>query len=272
MTEHVSQSLDFDAYKPAQIAARIEAAGVAKVRQDFLTTLMLAVLAGAYIGFGALLYTIAITGSEIGWGPTRLLGGLAFSLGLILVIIAGAELFTGNALVVMAWADRRISARELLRNWAIVYVGNLIGAIATAVLVVLSGAMDLDGGAVGQTAASIASAKLKLGLTEAFFRGILCNVLVCLAVWLSFAGRSVIDKVAAIAFPITAFVGAGFEHSVANMYVIPVAALAGLVEFDLPAAVANLFVVTAGNIIGGAVLVALVYWLIFGRNASNAAK
>jgi formate/nitrite transporter len=265
MAEHVSQSFEFDAYKPAQIAAHIQDAGIVKIKQDVLTTLILAVLAGAYISFGALFYTIATTGSEFGWGPTRLLGGVAFSLGLILVIIAGAELFTGNALIVMAWADRKIGPRELLRNWGIVYVGNLIGAVGTALLVVLAGVMELDGGAVGETARSIAASKLELDLAEAFFRGILCNVLVCLAVWLSYAGRSVIDKVAAIVFPITAFVGAGFEHSVANMYVIPAAVLAGLVDFDPAAIAANLLVVTGGNIIGGAVLVALVYWLIFGR-------
>jgi formate transporter len=228
MGERLSQAFDFDAYKPAQIALRVEAAGVAKARLDFVTTLMLSVLAGAYISFGALFFTIAVTGSELGWGPTQLLGGIAFSLGLVLVIVAGAELFTGNALIVMAWADGKIRGRELLRNWVIVYIGNFIGSTATGVLVVLSGVLDLNGGAVGGTAASIASTKLELGLVEAFFRGILCNVLVCLAVWLSFAGRSVIDKVAAIVFPITAFVGAGFEHSVANMYVIPVAMLAGL--------------------------------------------
>jgi formate transporter len=269
MGERLSQAFEIEAYKPAQIAARVEAAGVAKARLDVLTTLMLSILAGAYISFGALFFTIAVTGSELGWGPTQLLGGVAFSLGLILVIVAGAELFTGNALIVMAWADRKIAARELLRNWAIVYTGNLIGAVATAVLVVLSGVMELAGGAVGETAAAIASTKLGLGLTEAFFRGILCNVLVCLAVWLSFAGRSVIDKVAAIVFPITAFVGAGFEHSVANMYVIPVAMLAGLVPLELAAVVANLIVVSAGNVVGGAVLGALVYWLIFIRHATG---
>lgn len=269
MADNLTQSLEFDAYKPAQIASRVQAAGVAKARLDFLTTLILAVLAGAYISFGALFYTIAVTGSELGWGPTQLLGGVAFSLGLILVMVAGAELFTGNALIVMAWADREIGARELLRNWGIVYAGNLIGALATAVLVVLSGVMELDGGAVGEKAAAIASGKLNLGLHEAFFRGILCNVLVCLAVWLSFAGRSVIDKAVAIVFPITAFVGAGFEHSVANMYVIPVAVLGGLVPFDASAVAANLIVVSAGNVVGGGVLVALVYWLIFARHGGG---
>jgi formate/nitrite transporter len=269
MSEHLSESFEFDAYKPAQIASRVEAAGVAKARQDVLTTLMLSVLAGAYISFGALFFTIGVTGSDLGWGPTQLLGGVAFSLGLILVIIAGAELFTGNALVVMAWADRRISLPELLRNWGLVYAGNLVGAVATAVLVVLSGVLDFNGGGVGVTAAAIASTKLELGLVEAFFRGILCNVLVCLAVWLSFAGRSVIDKVAAIVFPITAFVGAGFEHSVANMYVMPVAMLAGLVPLDMGAMIANLVVVSAGNVVGGAVLVALVYWVIFARHGSG---
>jgi formate/nitrite transporter len=206
--------------------------------------------------------------SDVPFGLARLAAGLVFCLGLVLVVVAGAELFTGNNLIVMAWADRRVTLGRLLRNWGIVYAGNLIGAFGTSVLVVLSGILELDGGAVGATAASIAQGKLDLGLIEAFFRGILCNVLVCLAVWLSFAGRSVIDKIAAITLPIAAFVGAGFEHSIANMYVVPVAMLAGAVPSELVGLAANLIVVSAGNVVGGAVLVALVYWIIFGRGAA----
>ena len=256
---------EFDAYTPPQIAERIETSGVAKANMGAQKMLVLAVLAGAFISFGALFYTLALTGSELGFGPSRLLGGAAFSLGLILVVIGGAELFTGNNLIVMAWADKRITARQLLRNWTIVYIGNFIGAAGTAALVVLSGVLDLAGGAVGETAAMIAAGKLDLSLSEAFFRGVLCNVLVCLAVWLCFAARSVTDKILAIILPITAFVGLGFEHSVANMYVVPVTMLAGDMEWQIAPFLANLVVVTMGNIIGGGGLVALVYWLVYRR-------
>jgi formate/nitrite transporter len=261
--------LGFDAYAPAEIAKRVESAGLAKVRQRFLTTFTLGVLAGAYISFGVVSYTIVITESALGWGPTRLLGGAAFSLGLILVIVAGAELFTGNSLIVIGWADRKIRPAELLRNWAVVYVGNLVGALGTALLVILSGILELRDGAVGTQAAAIAVGKLQLAPAEAFFRGILCNVLVCLAVWLSFAARSVTDKVFAVIFPVSAFVIAGFEHSVANMYAIPVALLSGVTEQDWPGFLLNLAIVTAGNIFGGGVLVALVYWAVYIRGGDQ---
>jgi len=256
---------DVDAYKPAEIAKRIEDAGVAKVSQPTQKTFVLAVLAGAFIAFGAVFYTLTMTGSPLGFGPARLLGGLVFSTGLILVIVAGAELFTGNNLIVMAWADRQITLAALLRNWGIVYVGNLVGALGTAALVVLSGIYDMAGGAVGETAASIAASKLSLPADQAFFRGVLCNVLVCLAVWLCFAAHSVTDKILAIVLPIAAFVALGFEHSVANMYVIPVAMLDGTVAWDGTGLMTNLVWVTAGNIVGGGGLVALVYWFVYGR-------
>jgi len=254
---------DFDAYKPAEIAARVETAGVAKTRLDAGRTILLGILAGAFIGFGALFYTLVVSDSGLGAGPTRMLGGLAFSLGLLLVVVAGAELFTGNSLIVMAWADRKVSTARLARNWGLVYFGNLIGAVGTAVLVVLSGILDT--GAVGATAARIAETKLALGPGEAFFRGILCNVLVCLAVWLGFAARSVTDKFFAVAFPIAAFVAVGFEHSVANMYVLPVAMIGGWIEPDIAGLLWNLVFVTAGNIVGGGALVAGVYWAIYLR-------
>lgn len=174
-----------DCYKPAEIAVKVEEAGVGKAVMAVDKTFMLALLAGAFIGFGALFYTLVTTGSTLGFGPTRLLGGMAFSLGLILVIIGGAELFTGNNLIVMAWADRKVTTAQLARNWSIVYAGNFVGALATAVLVVWSGVLDLNNGAVADNAAAIAKGKLGLSVSQAFFRGVLCNVLVCLAVWLS---------------------------------------------------------------------------------------
>ena len=263
---HVSE---VDSYRPAQIAARVEFAGLGKIRQSFTTTLLLSILAGAYISFGALSYTIVTTDSALGWGPTRLLGGAAFSLGLVLVIVAGAELFTGNVLMTIGWASGKIRGPDVLRNWSLVYLGNLVGAVATAALVILSGILELRDGAVARTAAEIAAAKLQLTGPEALFRGVLCNVLVCLGVWLSFAARSLTDKVLAVLLPISAFVVAGFEHSVANMYAIPVAMAAGLVETNIPSLLRNLFFVTAGNVVGGGVLVALVYWVVYIRNAEQ---
>lgn len=254
---------DFDAYSPRQMAGRVEAAGVAKANQPILQTAVLGILAGAFIAFGALFYTLTITGSELGFGPTRFLGGVAFSLGLILVVIGGAELFTGNNLIVMAWADHKISLGQLLRNWAVVYVANFIGAIGIAALAALSGVFSLGDGAVGETAAAMASGKLSLGAAEAFTRGVLCNMLVCLAVWLCFAARTVVGKVFAIIFPIAAFVGLGFEHSVANMFVVPVAMMSGAIEWQLAEFLHNLAFVTAGNIVGGSGFVALTYWIVY---------
>ncbi len=251
-----------DVVAPATIAKLVEEVGLRKVALCFWPLLTLGLLAGAFIAFGGMFYTVTITGSELGLGPTRLLGGMAFSLGLVLVIIGGAELFTGNSLIVLALADGKVTLAQLLRNWGIVYAGNLVGALATAVLVHLSGVLDTGGGAVGATAVAIAEGKLALAPLEAFARAILCNVLVCLAVWMCFAAHSVSGKVLVILFPITAFVALGFEHSVANMYLVPVGMLhAG--EIALAPAIQNLAIVTAGNVLGGGVLVALVYWLVY---------
>lgn len=265
-SEHTASNLDIDAYTPAQIALRVENAGVTKAKLGTVPTITLAVLAGAFIAFGAMFYTLVVTDSTLGFGPTRLLGGAAFSLGLVLVVVAGAELFTGNNLIVMAWADKRITGVQLLRNWGLVYLGNFAGALATAGGVAFSGVLELNGGAVGATAAAIAESKLQLAPLEALIRGILCNALVCLAVWLCFAAHSVSGKILAILFPISAFVGLGFEHSVANMYVIPVTMFSGLLESDISGLLINLSIVTLGNIIGGSLLVALVYWVIYRRD------
>lgn len=257
----------FDAYAPAEIAARVEKVGVVKAKLPALQTATLGLLAGAFIAFGGMFFTLVMTDSGLGFGPARLLGGLAFSLGLVLVVIGGAELFTGNNLIIMAWADRKVTSAELLRNWGLVYVSNLVGALGCVVLVHFSGTLELGGGAVARTAAGIAEVKLGLGFVEAFSRGILCNILVCLAVWLCFAAHSVSGKILAILLPISAFVALGFEHSVANMYLIPIGMLAGPGDFDLAGFAGNLLPVTLGNIIGGSVFVALVYWLVYLRHA-----
>lgn len=262
---HSPEPHPLDVVPPARIARLVEEVGVRKVQLPLVSTLTLSILAGAFIAFGSMFFTVTITGSELGFGPTRLLGGLAFSLGLILVIVGGAELFTGNSLIVLACASRRITAGALLRNWGLVYVGNLVGALATAVLVHLSGVLTQGDGAVGITAEAIALAKTSLDPGQAFVRGILCNILVCLAVWMCFAAHSVSGKAVAIIFPVTAFVALGFEHSIANMYLIPVGMLHRDGAIDFVALFANLIPVTAGNIIGGGVLVALVYWLVYLR-------
>jgi formate transporter len=253
-----------DAYAPREIAARVSAVGVAKARLPLLTQALLGVLAGAFIGLGALMFTLVHSDATLGFAAARLLGGLAFSLGLVLVAVAGAELFTGNNLIAMAWASGHVTTAEVLRNWALVALANLVGAAALAMLVWLSGHGALNDGAVARAAVRIAVAKNDLPWHELFFRGVLCNVLVCMAVWMSFAGRSVVDKAVAIVFPITAFVAAGFEHSIANMYFFPLAMLLGA-PLGLQDMAANLLPVIAGNIVGGSVLVALVYWVIYLR-------
>ena len=254
-----------DVVAPARIAHLVEDVGIKKAQLPLIQTLTLGIPAGAFIAFGGMFYTLVVTGSELGFGPTRLLGGLAFSLGLVLVIIGGAELFTGNSLIVMAWADRRVETAQLLRNWGLVYLGNLIGAFGTVLLAHLSGTLDLGGGAVGKTAAAIAAAKVAIDPLQAFVRGVLCNTFVCLAVWMCFAAHTVTGKVLAIIFPISAFVALGLEHSVANMYLIPIGALQSGADIGVTDFLANLIPVTIGNMVGGGDLVALVYWLVYLR-------
>lgn len=266
-----------DAFAPTQIARRVLDVGVSKAKLPLADSFALAVLAGAFIALGAAFSTLATTGSGLSWGLTRVIGGIAFSLGLILVVVAGAELFTGNNLVAMAWASRAVSSRHLMRNWAIVYVGNFVGAVATALLVYWTGAWKLADSAVGQNAYQIAALKCNLHWFEALARGVACNALVCLAVWLSHSGRSTTDKILAIVWPITAFVALGFEHSVANMYFIPfgillgsqsaiTASAPGVSAPDVTGLVHNLVPVTIGNILGGTLLVAGIYWFVYLRH------
>lgn len=264
--EKIPPRINNDAYAPEIMAIRVENAGVAKAKLGFIQTFTLAILAGSFIALGAAFYTVVITESGLGFGPVKMMGGIAFSLGLILVIVGGAELFTGNNLIVMAWADGKVSHGQLLRNWGIVYVGNFVGSLFIALLVALSGILDFQSGAVGTTAIIIADNKIDLTFEEAFFRGILCNILVCLAVWLCFSARSVAGKIAALLFPISAFVALGFEHSVANMYLLPVGYLAGSEYVTLSGLFLNLLPVTLGNIVGGSGFVALTYWLVYLRN------
>ena len=274
---------------PAEIASKAEQAGVAKVRIDGARTFVLAVLAGAFIALGAVFCTIVVTGSAgaLPFGITKLLGGLAFCLGLILVVGAGAELFTGNNLIVMAWAHRKVSTGRLLRNWGIVYVGNLVGAVLTAAGIYLTGQYTQASGSVGATMLNIAHGKSQLAFLQAVMLGVFCNALVCLAVWLAMSARNTTDKLLAVIFPITAFVAAGFEHCVANMYFIPEALFVhggadaafwadiGKTPADFPALtwsnffLVNLLPVTIGNVIGGALMVGGVYWFIYLRRQGD---
>jgi formate transporter len=280
--ELIAQKLDRlvpDAYQPTQIVCRLEGICTTKASQDPLSTVLLGILAGFFIGLGAVFFTVVSTDMGVGFGLGRLLGGLAFSLGLVLVVIAGAELFTGNSLIVTPWLSTRIRGSALLRNWGIVYLANFAGALILVAIISHAQFWALNDYGVGAQALMIASAKTNLAFVPALFRGIMCNVLVCLAVWLCLAGRSVVDKIVAIIFPITAFVACGFEHSIANMFFIPIGiALAGQAEVlqasGLTAAqianvtplglVHNLIPVTIGNIIGGT-SVGAIYWLIFLR-------
>ena len=288
--------LRIDALLPAEMAKRAEDLGVRKAEMPFLKMVMLSILAGAFIALGAIFATtvsagsIAITtpGGEtaysaaLPYGVTRLLAGVVFSLGLVLVVVGGAELFTGNNLIVMAWASGKVTTRALLRNWVIVYFGNFVGALGTVVLMFFSRQYTFGSNSVGIAALRTGVAKVEYSCIQAVALGILCNGLVCLAVWLTYSARSTLDKIAAILFPITAFVASGFEHSIANMYFIPYALFIKLFDTDFVHAVGdkvphlekltwqtflfnNLLPVTLGNIIGGTVLVAAVYWTIFLR-------
>jgi len=274
--ESTSPVEDFDALLPPAMARRAEAVGVAKAEQPALRMFVLALLAGAFIAFGALFSVVATTpapDSALPYGVAQVLAGVVFSLGLVLVVVAGAELFTGNNLVVMAWAGRRIRTRALLRGWAIVYVGNVVAALAVAYVVHLSGALDNGGGAVSRRTIAVATAKTSHSFGQALILGVLGNVLVCLAVWLCFAARSVTDKVIAIVLPVSAFVAAGFEHSIANAYLVPAGLFAqggGNRPLTWSRFVThNLVPVTIGNLIGGAVLVGIVYWFVYLRPAGD---
>lgn len=267
-----------DAYAPKEIALKVETVGVAKAHMATLPLVMLGLLAGAFIGLGGLFFVIVKSDPHLSFAVSQLLGGFVFCLGLILVVIAGAELFTGNNLLAMAWADKQITTREVLRNWLWVCAANFAGTTGLALMVYFSGHTHLNGGAIGATVLKIALTKQNLVWHEAFFRAILCNVLVCMAVWMAMAGRSVMDKVIAIIFPITAFVAAGFEHSIANMYFMQLALLIQYFEPDtagnalsVAGMLGNLGPVIFGNLVGGSVFVGLVYHLIYRVAALNPA-
>lgn len=293
---YMANDVQIDALLPPMMAVKAEEIGVRKAHMGAATVFVLAILAGAFIALGAIFATTVGAGLFVTSGPegaafttaaptgmTRLMMGVVFSLGLILVVVGGAELFTGNNLIVMAWAGRKVSTGLLLKNWAIVYLGNFVGAVATAAIMFLSQQYTFSNGAIGLQALTIANNKAGLQFVQAVALGIMCNALVCLAVWLTYSARTTTDKILAIIFPIAAFIAAGFEHSVANMYYIPYAMM---VSAGAPATfweaihktpadfgnltlynflVGNLLPVTIGNMIGGSLMVGAVYWFVYLR-------
>jgi formate/nitrite transporter len=286
------QPVSIDTILPSAMAQRAEAGGVARAAMDPLAVFVLSIVGGAFIAFGAVFAT-TVGASAISvepgavtpfpYGVMRLLTGIVFCTGLILVVVGGAELFTGNNMLVMAWAGGKVTTRAVLANWIIAFAGNFVGAIATAALVFLSAQYTFGGGGVGLNALVIANGKSALTLVPAFTLGVLCNALVCLAVWMCYGARTTIDRVVTIIPPISAFVAAGFEHSIANIYFIPAGLFIkmgapdsfwktiGKSPADFPAITwdnfifANLIPVTAGNIVGGSVMVAAVYWFVYLR-------
>ncbi|TLX89926.1 MAG: formate/nitrite transporter family protein, partial [Thaumarchaeota archaeon] len=269
-----------DSLQPSEIAEKMEKVGVQKVNLNSFSAFILAITAGAFIALGGIYFTFATSQIIVTRPFTQIIGGMVFSMGLILVVIAGAELFTGNHLAIMGLASRKITVSKLLRNWILVYVGNFLGSVATAAILYMSKAWTNNGYQFGIRAMMIASHKVSLGFVEAFFLGILCNSLVCLALWLAASGKKVSDKVLAIIFPISAFVAIGFEHSVANMYFLTFSLMikddpmllsamktAGIAvdtsNIDYIGVLNNLVPVTLGNIVGGCLFVGLVYWLAY---------
>jgi formate/nitrite transporter len=298
MTDQVQ--ISFDAILPPGMAAKAEDLGVKKANLGAANMFVLAVLAGAFIGIGAIFATTVAAGgmsvkdaagaaafsTGFPYGVTRLLVGLVFSVGLILVVVGGAELFTGNTLITMAYASKKVTLAQLLRNWGIVYVGNLVGSVLTAYIVFLGKQYSFGSGAIGLAALNIGEGKTALTFIQAVALGIMCNALVCMAVWMCYSARSTTDKILAIIPPISCFVAAGFEHSIANMYFIPVALFVkysgdakffetiGKTAADFPHLtwgnffLANLLPVTIGNIIGGAIMVGMVYWFVYNRKTN----
>ena len=296
-TRQSPQLVMFDAILPAAMAVRAEQLGVKKAATDPLTLLVLAVLGGAFISFGAIFATTVSAGAisvaaaggglelsgQMPYGIIKLLSGLAFSVGLILVLIAGAELFTGNAMIVMAWASGKVSTRALLANWMIAFCGNVAGAILTAGLMFYTTQYTFGGGAVGLAALYAANAKAEFDFVAALALGIMCNALVCLAVWMCYGARSALEKVFLIIPPVAAFVAAGFEHCIANAYYLPIGLFikAGAPDSfwtaihktaaDFPALtwggflLGNLLPVTIGNILGGSAMIGVVYWFVYLR-------
>lgn len=275
MTQEELSALKPDALSPAEVTAKAESIACSKAELKGGACFVSAVLAGAFIALGASFFCLFLGDPTVSFGVQRLVGGVCFCLGLALVLCCGAELFTGNVLMICAKASGRISWAKLFRNWSIVWAGNFVGSLIVVALMFFANTQGMNGGAVGETFVNVAAGKAALDIVPMFSKAVLCNVLVCLAVWVGFSARTVTDKVVGILLPISAFVAMGFEHCVANMFFLPMGWLvnaqgvgaAGALGFEGIAL--NLFVVTLGNIVGGA-LVGLAYWFVYRRKARGA--
>ena len=269
---------DISAVKPDCLSAqaleqKAEAVGIGKTKLEVGRMFVLAMMAGMQIGCGALFMTYVKADQTLSFAAASVLGGLCFSLGLICVIVAGAELFTGNCLMVIAASGKKIAWGAMLKNWGIVWVGNLVGSLVAVALGYLSDMPNMNGGAVGEAFVSVAAGKLALPFGTAFVKGILCNMLVCLAVWIGFSARTVTDKIVGLILPITAFVACGFEHCVANMFFLPMGLVLYATGVGSAAAevmtignlAVNLIAATLGNVVGGALLIGMSYWFVYGR-------
>ena len=275
-----SESYGLEAYSPAEIEAKVETLGIKKANMPFLASFVLAIVAGAGIALGGMFYVLVLADAEMSFAAQKVLGGIAFALGLTIVMVGGAELFTGNTLIVMAWANKQLSSLKVLKNWTTVWVGNLVGSLVLVFLLFMSHFADTHDGMVGDALINVAVAKISPDMVTIFFKGIMCNLLVCLAVWLSYAGRTVTDKIMGLMLPITAFVAAGFEHCVANMFILPMAYVliqTGHVPVGVDVSMItiggifhNLIPATLGNIVGGSGLVGLVYWLVYRKALGGA--
>ena len=278
LTQQHVDAMATDAYAPAVVEARVENAAVTKATMPVGKCFVLAMFAGAFIAFGAAFFCLLLGDSTLPFAAQRILGGLCFCLGLVLVLCCGAELFTGNSLMVCGLLSKKISAAGMVRNWVVVWLGNLAGALLVVLLLYLSRLQTMNGGAVGDVFVSVALGKVVLDPVTLFFKGVMCNVFVCLAVWIGFAARSVADKVVGILLPIAAFVAMGFEHCVANMFFLFMgyackvagfgAALANVDALSLGGIGYNLALATLGNIVGGALLVGLGYWFAYHKKAA----
>jgi formate transporter len=272
-----------DSSSPSETAEKVARIDMQKANTNTFSTFILAILAGALIAISGVYFTFATSQIIVTRTFTQIFGGLLFSMGLMAIVITGAQMFTGNTLNIMNIASRKLKPTKLLRNWVIVYAGNFVGSIATAWVLYMSKAWTNNGYQFGIKALMIASHKVSLGFVDAFFLGILCNSLVCLAIYLAASSKKVSDKILAIMFPTAAFIAMGFEHCVANMYFLTFASMikndpsllsamqtAGVVvdtsHLDYMGIANNLLPVTLGNIVGGSVFVGFMYWLAFMRN------
>lgn len=262
-----------DQLAPADIEAKAEALGVSKTKMSFKQSFMLSIMAGAFISMGAMFFLLIVSDSALPFAAQRLIGGCLFSLGLLLVVVCGAELFTGNTMIVMSAASKKISWSAVLKNWVVVFLGNLVGSLIMVGLVFLSNYQGMNGGAVGTTIVSVAAGKMSPDWLTLFAKGIMCNFLVCLAVWIAYGSKTVADKMLGILLPIAAFVACGFEHCVANMFFLPFGILlasAGIAPAGIdPSTVSwagalwNWSASVPGNIIGGALFVGMAYWIAY---------